>query len=263
MFTYFDAHSHLNLPEFDKDRDEQITKLEENNIGTITIGVDKRTSAFAVMLAEQGKNLFAGIGLHPTDSEEDFDLAYFEALVKNPKAVCVGECGLDYFRDARQKERQKEIFIAQIELALKYGKPLMLHCRPSKGMMDAYEDALDILEGYKLKAQSTKLSGNAHFFVGNLSVAKRFLALGFSMSFPGIITFVRDFDEVIKFLPLESILSETDSPFASPVPYRGKRNEPSYVVEVVKKIAEIRGEDFEKVRIAMVENAKKIFNLKI
>ena len=295
MFKYFDAHSHLNLPEFDKDREEQIKKLESSRTGTVTIGVDKRTSGMAVELAQRSDNLFAGIGLHPTDSEEDFDEIYFENLIKNPKVVCVGECGLDYFRlehsagkgfsggqneasargrktlasfVSKEKERQKEIFIKQIELALKYEKPLMLHCRPSpasavsqgpsKGSMDAYEDVLEILENYK---NNLDLKGNAHFFVGNLSIAKRFLALGFTMSFPGVITFAPDYDEIIKFLPLENILSETDAPFASPAPYRSRRNESGYVAEVVKKIAEIRGEEYEKVRLAMVENAKRLFNI--
>src|SRR3989304_4671539 len=227
MFKYFDAHSHLNLPEFDADRADQIKKLEENNIGTIIIGVDKATSGLAVELAQKSENLYAGIGLHPTDTDEEFDAIYFEDLIKHPKVVCVGECGLDYFRDQTKKDHQKEIFIKQIELAIKYEKPLMLHCRPSKGTMDAYEDVLDILESYHLKPESSKLlSGNAHFFVGNLSIAQRFLALGFTMSFPGVITFARDYDEIIKFLPLENILSETDAPFAAPIPYRGKRNEP-------------------------------------
>jgi TatD DNase family protein len=259
MFKFFDAHSHLNLPEFDKDREEQIRKLEDADIGTITIGVDKATSGFAAELGQKSPNLYAGIGLHPTDTDEEYDADYFENLIKDPKVVCVGECGLDYFRDAGKKDKQKEIFIRQIELALKYEKPLMLHCRPSKGTMDAYEDALDILESYK---NNLNLKGNAHFFVGDLSIAKRFLALGFTMSFPGVITFARDYDEVIKNIPLGSILSETDSPFAAPAPYRGKRNEPGYVIEVVKKIAEIRGEDYEKVREATAENAKKLFNIK-
>jgi len=259
MFQYFDAHSHLNLPEFDKDREEQIKKLEENNIGTITIGVDKATSGMAVELAQKSDNLYAGIGLHPTDTDEEYDEIYFEDLVKNPKVVCVGECGLDYFRDQTKKDRQKEIFIKQIELAIKYEKPLMLHCRPSKGTQDAYEDTLDILEKYK---GNLNLRGNTHFFVGDLKIAKRFLALGFTMSFPGVITFTRDYDEVIKFLPLENILSETDAPFAAPIPYRGKRNESSYVVEVVKKIAGIRNENFEIVRQVMIENAQRLFKLK-
>ncbi|HEY4715435.1 MAG TPA: TatD family hydrolase [Candidatus Paceibacterota bacterium] len=291
MFKYFDAHSHLNLEQFDLDRAEQIKKLEENNIGTITIGVDKATSGMAVELAQKSDNLYAGIGLHPTDTDEDFDADYFEDLIKNPKVVCVGECGLDFFRlehfaakgssggqneasargrktpggsVAEEKARQKEIFIKQIELALKYKKPLMLHCRPSKGTQDAYEDTLDILEKLDFKGSLKSnflLRGNAHFFVGDLKIAKRFLALNFTLSFPGIITFARDYDEVIKFLPLQNILSETDAPFATPVPYRGKRNESSYVIEIVKKIAEIRGEEYEKVRIAMIENAKKLFKL--
>ena len=267
MFKFFDAHSHLNLPEFDADREDQIKKLEENKICTITVGVDKATSGMAVELAQKSPNLFAGIGMHPTDTKEEFDLGFFESLIGDPRVVCVGECGLDYFRlkgsekdIEKEKERQKAIFIPQIELALKYDKPLMLHCRPTNGSMNAYEDALDILESYK---NNLNLKGNAHFFVGDINIAERFLNLGFTMSFDGPITFARDYDEVIKYLPLNMILSETDAPFAAPLPYRGKRNEPAYVEEIVKKIAEIKGEDFEKVRETLVQNAIRVFKLPI
>jgi TatD DNase family protein len=276
MFKYFDAHSHLNLPEFDVDREEQIKKLEKLNIGTITIGVDKATSGMAVELAQKSDNLYAGIGLHPTDSDEDFDNIYFEDLIKNLKVVCVGECGLDYFRLGKTpgvkdaptpgvkesfKVKQKEIFIKQIDLALKYEKPLMLHCRPSKGTMDAYEDVLDLLEARSQELGAGVLRGNAHFFVGDIKIAERFMSLGFTMSFPGVITFARDYDEVIKFLPLTSILPETDAPFAAPVPYRGQRNEPSYIIDVVKKIAEIKGEDYEYVRQVILKNIQNLFKI--
>jgi TatD DNase family protein len=258
MFDLFDLHSHLNLPEFNSEREEQIKKLEKLNIGTITVGVDKASSSLAVELAQKSKNLFASIGIHPTDSSEDFDENFFEGLVKDQKVVAIGECGLDYFRipadDIKTKNRQKELFKKQIEFAIRHEKSLMLHCRPSKGTMDAYEEALDILESYK---NNLNLCGNAHFFVGDIKVANRFFNLGFSVSFPGIITFVRDFDEIIKSAPRELIMSETDAPFAAPVPYRGQRNESSYVLEVVKKIAEIRGENLEKTQKMLAENAIK------
>jgi TatD DNase family protein len=160
------------------------------------------------------------------------------------------------------KLRQKELFDQHIRLAMELGKPLMIHARPSKGSMDAYEDVLVVLE-LIFKKYPGKISGNFHFFVGDLVVAKRVLDLGFTMSFDGPITFARDYDEVIKYIPLDMILSETDAPFAAPAPYRGKRNEPAYVEEIVKKIAEIRGEDFEKVRETLVQNAIRVFKLSI
>ncbi len=278
MFKYFDAHSHLNLKQFDEDREDQIKKLEELSIGTITVGVDFETSVQAVKIAENSKNIYACIGQHPTDTDEFFDFEKYKLLAENPKVVAIGECGLDYFRGATEEEKmkQKEIFQSQIKLALEADKPLMIHARPSQGTMNAYEEVLDILEGV-LKDQPS-LKGNFHFFVGDLAIAKRILAIGFTVSFDGPITFARDYDEVVKFLPLESILAETDAPFACPelveglaidyekkgisVPGRGKRNESSYVSEVVKKIALIRGEDFEQVRQALIQNTLRVFNIK-
>lgn len=263
-YRFFDAHSHLNLADFDTDRADVIRRMAEEETGTITVGVDLETSRKAVFLAEEHPHLFAAVGMHPVDDPAGpFDAAAFRALALSPQTVAIGECGLDYFRlgpDSREeKRRQREIFAAQIALARNVGKPLMLHCRPSKGSMDAYEDALDMLED--ARKEHPALSGNAHFFVGDMAVAKRFLDLGFTMSFPGVITFARDYDEVLRSLPLTSILSETDAPFAAPEPYRGRRNSPLYVKEVVRAIADIRGEAHEPVRVALGENARRAFSL--
>jgi len=138
----------------------------------------------------------------------------------------------------------------QINFALKHDKPIMIHAR------DAYEEILQILES--LGGPTAKLRGNVHFFAGDWEIAQRFFAIDFTISFTGVITFTSDYDEVIKKAPLEKILSETDAPYVAPTPYRGKRNEPSYVQEVVKRIAEIRGEDFEEVRTALVNNALRM-----
>jgi len=179
-------------------------------------------------------------------------------LVSNPKVVSIGECGLDYFRlegDAlAEKKRQKELFESQIHFAVKHKKLLMIHCRA------AYEDSTDMLESFS-KEYGDKLWGNAHFYAGDMDIAKRLLNINFSMSFTGVLTFTHDYDEVVKMVPIDMIMSETDAPYVSPVPYRGMRNEPSYVSEVVKKIAEIRGEDFEIVKKTMVENALKRFKI--
>ena len=258
MFKYFDVHSHLNLSQFDLDREDQINKLQDLEIGTIVVGTNKTKSEYAVELAGKNLNIWATIGQHPTDIDEEFDFNFFEKLAQNPRVVGVGECGLDYYREGFDKERQKEIFIQQIELALKYDKALMIHSRPSKGSMNAYEEVLDILENYKERG----VRANFHFFVGDVEIAKRALGLGFTMSFDGPITFSRDYDEVIKFIPLESILAETDAPFAAPIPYRGQRCEPYHVIEIVKKIAEIKGEDLEKVRDQLVKNSFRVFGIK-
>jgi TatD DNase family protein len=190
-------------------------------------------------------------------------------MAEYPRVVAIGECGLDYYWPAdggwvngemEEKKRQAELFKRQIAIAVAVDKPLMIHGRPTKGSMDAYEDILVILKEAK-RTHGNRVRGNIHFFVGTLPIAEQFFALDFTISFTGVITFARDYDEVIRSAPIDRIMSETDSPYVAPVPYRGKRNEPMYVQEVVKKIAEIRGEDFEIVRKALVANALRTFKI--
>ena len=205
----------------------------------------------AVELADKHPELYACIGLHPVDDPiKEFDEKAFAELVKHPKVVAIGECGLDFYHadKAVDYERQEKLFLAQIDFALNHNKPLMIHARSAEA------EVVEILEPLK-KVHGERLRGNVHFFAGTLEVAQRFFALNFTVSFTGVITFVRDYDEVIKNAPITSILSETDAPYVAPVPYRGKRNEPSYVGEVVRRIAEIRGQDFEELRKALVENS--------
>jgi TatD DNase family protein len=236
--------------------------MKETGVGTIAVGADLATSIEAVKVATENKNVWACIGMHPTHTcsaenfhlGESFDEAEFEKLVSNPKVVAIGECGLEYYRLEGDVEKiiakQKEDFIKQIEFAIKYDKPLMLHIR------DAFDDAYNILKLYQ-----GKVRGNVHFFTGKLEMAQKFIELGFTISFVGLITYVHDFDKIIKAVPLTSLQAETDAPYVAPVPHRGERNEPSYVVEVYKKIAEIRGEDPEVVRLQLLENAKRVFGI--
>ena len=259
QYQYFDAHSHVTFKDYDQDLEEVLGRMRDEKVGTITVGVDLATSKEAVDFAEKQDGFFATIGLHPCDTPtEGFDEKAFEALVAHPKVVGIGECGLDYFRtqDPAEKKRQREIFEAQIQFASTHLKPLMLHCRPSKGSMDAYEDVLDILE--PLKGQ---VAGNVHFFVGTVPVARRFYDLNFSTSFTGVITFAREYDEVVRFAPVDMLLTETDSPYAAPVPFRGKRNEPSYVRYVVAALAGITGLPEDKLKEQIVENAVRVFGL--
>ena len=261
---YIDIHSHLGFEDYGQDLKEVIKRMEESGVSTITTGTDIESSREAVKIANENENIFACIGAHPNDKKDFvFNESDFEELVKNPKVVAIGECGLDYFRmtgdvEAERIRQQKE-FIKQIEFSIKYNKPLMLHIR------DAYEEAYEILRKYEGKAR-----GNMHFFAGSLEWAKKFIDLGFTISFTGVITFPIKNDacpadlvrrEIIKNIPLDKIHAETDAPYVAPIPYRGKRNEPAYVVEVVKKIAEIRGEDFEKVRLQLLENVKRAFDM--
>ncbi len=261
---YFDAHSHINDPRFDADIGEVLSRMKEAGVWSLVVGTEKKLSSRAVELSRAHERIFACVGLHPTDDrEEKFDDAFYRALANNPKTLAIGECGLDYFRineeeSKKEKARQKNTFESQIELAVSLDKPLMIHCR------NAHPDTLDILASKK-REHGDKLRGNIHFFSEGPETAKKYFDLDFTISFTGVITFTHDYDETVRYAPLGRILSETDCPYVAPAPYRGKRNEPVYVIEVVKKIADIRsscrGEDFETVRAQLVKNALRVFNI--
>ncbi len=261
-FEYFDIHSHLNLEPLLSDRANVLAKMKEMNIGTITVGADFETSKLAVSIALENKECFATVGLHPTDNEKEiWDEEEYEKLAKNPKVVAIGECGLDYFRIKNDeleiaKEKQKELFLNHIDLALKVKKPLMIHARPSKGSMDAYEDVLGILE-----SKNFNLKVNFHFFVGDLNIAKKIVEKGWTMSFDGPITFSTDYDEVIKNIPIENIMCETDAPFAAPTPYRGQTCEPWMVKEIYKKISDLKGINIDEVKGVVTSNINRVFGI--
>jgi TatD DNase family protein len=269
---YFDAHTHVQFAAFKDDTDEVIKRSLDMGVGMNIVGTQYDTSAAAVALAEKYDDVYATVGLHPihtsksfhdlkelggggkefTSRGESFDVTKYEALAQSSKVIAIGECGLDYYRlEEESKQKQEVMFLAQIDLANTLKKPLMLHIR------NAYKDALAIL---KREADS---GGNVHFFAGTWEEAKQFLDLGFTLSFTGVITFTHDYDEVIKNTPLDMILSETDAPYVAPVPYRGKRNEPAYAVEVVKRIAEIKALSEEAVRLQIIENSKNLFNISL
>jgi TatD DNase family protein len=264
-YAFFDIHSHIHDKAYDDDRDSLLEEMKGYGVGTITVGTDIDESKNAIALAEKYPHMYATVGLHPNDNKEElFNADEYERLARHEKVVAVGECGLDYFRiaidDVADKIRQQEIFKKQIELAVIVNKPLMLHGRPSKGSMDAYEDMLDILEESK-KKYGNKLRGNAHFFAGTIDIAQRFINIGFTMSFSGVITFTKDYDDVVRFIPLTLLHAETDSPYATPAPFRGKRNSPMYVQEVVARIAVLREQPMEEVRAQLLENAKRVFGI--
>lgn len=275
--NYYDCHTHVNFVAFKDDADATIKRAQEVGVGMILVGTQYDTSADGVRVAEAHHDVYAAIGLHPihstksyhdekelgeggkefTSRGEVFDMEKYVALGQSPKVVAIGECGLDYYRlEDGTKKKQEEVFIQQIELANRLNKPLMLHIRSSQGAQDAYDDAHALVKAH------ARVSGDVHFFAGNWETAKKWLDIGFTLSFTGVLTFARDYDEVIRNAPLHMLLSETDAPYVSPKPYRGKRNEPAYVVEVVKAIAEIRGEPLEKVRVGLAQNARRVFGLK-
>lgn len=216
-------------------------------------------AASAKEAASEGKGGFKSRG-------EEFDYDYYKDLASHPKVVAIGECGLDYYRihystvgrssDSRvetAKEKQKTAFIKQIELAKEVKKPLMIHCR------SAFPDLIEILNTkYQILVNPP---GIIHFFSGTKEDAEKLLEMGFYFTFGGVITFVRDYDEVIKLIPLDRILAETDAPYVAPEPYRGKRNEPIHVVEAIRKIAEIRSLDFEETRNRILQNTKRVLSI--
>jgi TatD DNase family protein len=262
---YIDIHSHLNLSPLKERQEEIINKLYLENTKTITVGVDLETSREAVKIALENEILFATVGKHPTDSShESFDYEEYKKLAQNEKVLAIGECGLDYFRLTgneeevkKEKERQKYIFEEQIKLSVELNKPLMIHARPKKNTMDAYEDILNILNEYI--SNEIFLRGNFHFFVGNLDILKKVLEIGFTVSFDGPITFTSEYDDIIKYVPLDMFHIETDSPFATGNPHRGDINFPYYVKFILKRISEIKEIDEEKLSIQLEKNFEKHF----
>ncbi len=266
---FFDIHAHVNDAQFDNDRIRVLSRMREREVWAIMVGTDRKTSQDVAMMASfVDEGVFGSIGVHPIDDMDGrFIEEFFTDLTKYPHIVAVGECGLDYSRltdisdVGAEKARQKKLFDTQIDFAIEKDLPLMIHCRDSdKALADAHRDLLDML-AEKKKIAGSRLRGNIHFFSQTIGIAREYFALDFTISFTGVITFSREYDEVIRLAPLDRIMSETDCPYVAPIPYRGKRNEPIYVEEVVKKIAEIRGEDFETVSKALVQNAIRTFNL--
>jgi len=275
---FIDAHTHVQFAVYDGERKEVITRAQRAGVFMVNVGTQKDTSRLAVEMArEYPEGIYAAVGLHPIhaessrrdeqelrdisgddplDAAEKFDEDYYETLARDPKVVAIGECGLDYYHLGEEtRAKQKEVFEAQINLAHKLKKPLMIHCR------DAFADLVDILV---LNHAALPAANVAHSFARTVDEAKKLLDLGFYFTFAGNITYKPRADkpaadEVIKFIPSDRLLSETDAPYLAPAPYRGKRNEPAYVVEVVKKMAEIKGVSPEEMKEQIWHNAKKVF----
>lgn len=270
-FRRIDIHAHVNFAAFDADRDIVATRALDAGTAFINVGTQLDTSRSAVALAERyPEGVYAIVGLHPTHTAasfhdqkelgadgteftshgEVFNADAYRELLAHPKVVGVGECGLDYYRLAPDSvPRQKQAFVDQITLAIGSRKPLMLHIR------EAYADALDIL------AAHPGARGDVHFFAGTIQDARRFLDLGFTLSFTGTITFAREYEELVRFAPLDMIQAETDCPYVSPVPHRGKRNEPAHVSEVVAAIARIKNISLEETEKALMANARRVFGV--
>ena len=259
-----DCHGHLNFDNYDADRDEVVSRAKEAGVASIAVGVSAESSARAIELSGDGR--YATIGLHPlyvkggsTEEEgEAWDTSVFAGFAQNPAAVAIGECGLDYSRlpaenEAAAKALQRAAFEGQIAIAAAAGKPLMIHCR------DAYDDVLGILD--EAARGGLAPTANFHFFAGSEDHLRVILDRGFTVSFTGVITFAESYAPLVRFAPLDRILSETDCPYVAPKPHRGRRNEPAFVWETVRAIARLKDLPESTVAPQLLQNARRVFQI--
>ncbi len=252
-----DSHAHLEMPDFNRDLNEVVKRAQDSGIEYIfTVGTEKKDWLKAIKIAETYPFVFAILGVHPHNAKEIDDKTYSELriLCKHEKVKAYGEIGLDFYRNLSPREIQLKRFREQIMLAKELGLPIVIHDR------DAHKETLEILR----EERANECGGIIHCFSGDHYMARKCIEMGFYISIPGSITFKNAslLVEVVKNIPLDSILIETDSPFLTPEPFRGKRNEPSYVRFVAQKISEIKGVSFEKVAEKTSESALKVFRLK-
>lgn len=250
--NYIDTHCHILLKQFDDDRNEVLKKIDEELDFYIEIGIDIETSKKIVDFVKEHSKAYGTVGIHPTESEniKKETLEELEKLSLSSKIVAIGEIGLDFYWDT-SKQDQYKVFDAQMEIARKIDKPLVLHIR------QAYNQTYEFLK----KIPLPKKVGVVHCFSDTWETAKKFLDMGFYLGFDGPITYPnnKELREVVEKTPLDKILPETDSPFLPPVPYRGQRNNPIYVKFVYEKIAEIKNKSVEEMKEILGNNAKKLF----
>lgn len=252
-----DSHTHIQLSQFNQDRELMLERAREAEVNTILIiGFDLDTSLGAIELAEKHDNLYATVGMHPHDANKltHSILESFRRNIQHPKVIAVGEIGLDYYRNLSLPKIQKEAFEQQLDLAEEMDMPIIIHNR------DAYMDILPILE-----RRSGKISGVLHCFTGDVDLMHRCLDTGFYLGIGGIVTYpnAKDLQKVAEEIPLERLLIETDCPWLSPQFKRGKRNEPSYVRAVAEKIAEIRNTTVESIGHITTQNFNSLFRINI
>ncbi|CAM3470415.1 TatD family hydrolase [Paenibacillus lupini] len=256
MISLFDTHTHLDASQFDGDRTEVIERARAAGVDLmLNIGFNRETIPTTIELAEKYDFIYAAVGWHPVDSiyMEPGDLEWIEQLCSHPKVVAIGEIGLDYHWDTSPKDVQHRVFREQIRLARKLGKPIVIHNR------DAHEDIVRILREEK----ASEVGGVMHCYSGSWETAKLCLDMNFYISFGGPVTFknARVPKEVLAQVPLDRILIETDSPYLAPHPFRGKRNESSYVSLVADMAAEITGKSKEEIAFITSTNGKKCFGI--
>lgn len=256
MIQLFDTHAHLDASQFDDDREEMIQRARDAGVELIVnIGFDRHTIPTTMELIEKYDFIYAAIGWHPVESihMQEGDLEWIEQLCQHPKVVAIGEIGLDYHWDTSPKDVQERVFREQIRLAKKLKMPIVIHNR------DAHADVVRILK----EEGASEVGGIMHCFSGSVEIAKQCLDMNFYISFGGPVTFknARVPKEVLKEVPLDRLLIETDCPYLAPHPNRGKRNEPSFVTLVAETVAEIKGKTLEEIAKITTDNGRKCYRI--
>jgi len=279
---FIDSHCHAHFAAYKDDMNEVVERSLANGVGMITIGTQSSTSRNAIELAEKYDGVWAAIGLHPNhlheqeffdDDElpeekrevgkiktrsEEFDFEYYSKLVVHPKVVAIGEFGLDYYHipedieSKKVKEDQAKAVKEQLSFASKFDKPVIIHCR------DAHEDQIKLLQE-EIQQGGLEKRGVIHSFTGTYEEAEKYIEMGFVLGLNGIFTFSKDLQKVIKKVPIEYLLIETDAPYLAPAPFRGKRNEPHYVKYIAQLLAEIKEIDIKEVAKITKENTIRVF----
>lgn len=274
-YKLIDSHAHVHFNAFKDDMDEVIKKSLAEGVAMITVGTQKTTSKRAIEVAEKYEGVWASIGLHPNHlhkqefedtneliktRSEAFDPDFYRELVSHPKVVAIGEFGLDYYRippevdEKQMMEDQKKSCAEQLQFASEVNKPIIIHCR------DAHFDQYEILKN-EIDSGGLAKRGVIHSFTGSKTDALGYEKLGFKLGINGIIHFSKDLQKVIRNVSLEQIVIETDAPYLTPPPFRGKRNEPRYVKHIAEKIAEIKDISFDEVAEITTNNTIKLFQL--
>ena len=251
---YFNTNTHLNSEQLYSDRDLYVTNALNHNVShMVVVGYDVESSKKAIQIAHEYPFIYATVGISPNDCKDttDEDLKIIEQLIQDPRAVALGEIGLDYYWDEVPRDKQKDIFIKQIEMAKRFDKPIVIHAR------DAYEDTYNILK-------ESAHRGIMHCYSGSYDMARRYVELGFAISLAGPVTFknAKVPKEVATKIGIDHLMIETDCPYLAPHPFRGKLNEPANVVYIAQEVAKLKNMEIEDVARITAFNAKKMFGIK-
>lgn len=259
-----DTHCHLDFSHFDKDREQVIAQAEKAGLERILVpGIDVFSSKVAIRLAEKYSFIFAAVGVHPNSGKtwNNSTLTELKSMAHHPKVVAVGEIGLDFYRDSTPQNLQKKIFMDQLEFAFEFGKPVVIHCR------EAFKVVLKLLTEWQsqLKEAINPLAerpGVMHSYSGNVNQVNILMKLNFYIGISGPVTFINahELRKVISEVPLDRVLIETDSPYLTPHPYRGKRNEPAYITYIAERIAQVRRKPPIEIGEITSNNSAKLFN---